>query len=139
MSIGRLFGGTDFADAVIERLGLQPEKLTPVHYGEADRDAATPAPVTVTRRAPAVKAMVGVDVFVHAVGISADFLAGQLSALVTPPILRWVKVWPGGFPETFCTDHWRCRFVAPQGGTVTHADIIGLLQALTARRRRHQN
>jgi isocitrate dehydrogenase len=80
-----------------------------------------------------------VDVFVHAAGVSADFVAGQLSALVTPPFTlqmitnRGVKVWPGGFPETFCTDHWRCRFVAPQGQTVTHADIIGLLHALTAR------
>jgi isocitrate dehydrogenase len=26
---------------------------------------------------------------------------------------RGVKVWPEGFPETFCTDHWRCRFVGP--------------------------
>jgi hypothetical protein len=25
---------------------------------------------------------------------------------------RGVKVWPEGFPETFCTDHWRCRFVS---------------------------
>ena len=27
---------------------------------------------------------------------------------------RGVKVWPDGFPETFCTDHWRCRFVGPE-------------------------
>lgn len=139
LSIGRPFGSMDFADAVIDRLGGKPEKLQAVHYGEADRDAPAQAPVAVARRAPAVKSMVGVDVFVHGAGISADFLAGQLSALLTPPFAlqmitnRGVKVWPGGFPETFCTDHWRCRFVAPQGQTVTHADIIGLLQALTAR------
>lgn len=141
LSIGRPFGSVDFADAVIDRLGQRPEKLAAVHYGDTDRDAPAPStpPVAVTRRAPAVKAMVGVDVFVHGAGISADFLAGQLSALLTPPFAlqmitnRGVKVWPGGFPETFCTDHWRCRFVAPQGQAVTHADIIGLLQALTAR------
>jgi isocitrate dehydrogenase len=23
---------------------------------------------------------------------------------------RGVKVWPGGIPETFCIDHWRCRY-----------------------------
>lgn len=23
---------------------------------------------------------------------------------------RGVKVWPHGFPETTCVDHWRCRF-----------------------------
>ncbi|MCX7662150.1 MAG: NADP-dependent isocitrate dehydrogenase [Tepidimonas fonticaldi] len=141
LSIGRPFGSMDFADAVIDRLGQRPEKLAAVHYGDTDRDAPAPStpPVAVARRTPAVKAMVGVDVFVHGAGISADFLAGQLSALLTPPFAlqmitnRGVKVWPGGFPETFCTDHWRCRFVAPQGQAVTHADIIGLLQALTAR------
>ncbi|MBL4544633.1 MAG: hypothetical protein JKP95_01840 [Oceanicaulis sp.] len=25
---------------------------------------------------------------------------------------RGVKVWPQGLPETFKTDHWRCRFMA---------------------------
>jgi len=139
LSIGRPFGSMDFADAVIDRLGQTPQKLPAVHYGAAERDTPPAAAVTVMRRAPAVKAMVGVDVFVHAAGVSADFLAGQLSALLTPPFAlqmitnRGVKVWPGGFPETFCTDHWRCRFVAPQGHSVTHADIVGLLQALTAR------
>jgi isocitrate dehydrogenase len=56
---------------------------------------------------------------------------------------RGVKVWPGGFPETFCTDHWRCRFMvpaapgvkaAPAGAatSVEHTAIIGLLQRLTS-------
>ena len=140
LSIGRPFGSMDFADAVIERLGQRPEKLTPVQYGDAPAAVPrAPLPRAPQARPRAVKAMVGVDVFVHGAGISADFLAGQLSALLTPPFAlqmitnRGVKVWPGGFPETFCTDHWRCRFVAPQGQAVTHADIIGLLQALTAR------
>jgi isocitrate dehydrogenase len=30
-------------------------------------------------------------------------------------------------PETFCTDHWRCRFEQPEGKAVTHQDIIDLL------------
>ena len=41
---------------------------------------------------------------------------------------RGVKVFPEGLPETFCTDHWRCRFVAQEdGGTVGHEQIIALL------------
>jgi isocitrate dehydrogenase len=48
---------------------------------------------------------------------------------------RGVKVWPGGFPETFCTDHWRCRFVgvADDGSprVVSHEDILALLANLT--------
>jgi isocitrate dehydrogenase len=41
-------------------------------------------------------------------------------------------VWPEGFPETFCTDHWRCRFYASTTtGDITHRDIIALLTTLT--------
>ncbi len=141
LSIGRPFGSMDFADAVIDRLGQRPEKLAAVSYADAPAAPAQAAPEAspYTRLQPARKEMVGVDVFVHAAGISADFLAGQLSALVTPAFElqmitnRGVKVWPGGFPETFCTDHWRCRFVGPAEARVSHADIIGLLQAVAAR------
>jgi isocitrate dehydrogenase len=38
---------------------------------------------------------------------------------------RGVKIWPGGHPETFCTDNYRCRFAAADG--VTQVQIIGLL------------
>jgi isocitrate dehydrogenase len=47
---------------------------------------------------------------------------------------RGVKVWPGGFPETFCTDHWRCRFLSTsinnKSSAASHNDIIGLLHNL---------
>ena len=43
---------------------------------------------------------------------------------------RGVKVWPDGFPETFCTDHWRCRFMGD--GVVSHADLLELLQRVAA-------
>ncbi|MEW5885700.1 MAG: NADP-dependent isocitrate dehydrogenase [Pseudomonadota bacterium] len=145
LSVGRPFGSMDFADAVIDRLGQEPSQLKPVRYvapaqtaletsaaaAHSGLHAALPDPVS-------VKALVGVDVFVNA-RCSADFLAGQLSALVTPAFHlqmitnRGVKVWPGGFPETFCTDHWRCRFVAANGASVTHTDLIELMQALAQR------
>ena len=46
---------------------------------------------------------------------------------------RGVKVWPGGIPETFSTDHWRCRFLPNNGDApVTNADIVTLLGNLDA-------
>ena len=42
---------------------------------------------------------------------------------------RGVKVYPDGFAETFCSDHWRCRFTAKEEGKpVTHQQIIDLLK-----------
>jgi isocitrate dehydrogenase len=41
---------------------------------------------------------------------------------------RGVKVWPGGHAETFCSDHWRCRFLPEaEGGKVAHAQVVALL------------
>jgi len=41
---------------------------------------------------------------------------------------RGVRVWPGGHAETFCSDHWRCRFLPDaEGKTVSHAQVISLL------------
>jgi isocitrate dehydrogenase len=136
--------GTEaFADAVIARLGELPQSFAKVQYQDAPQVRATPAPSYV-RKPPAKKEIVGVDVFVHAPGLSADFLAGKLVTLADHPrkagfalqmiTNRGVKVWPGGFPETFCTDHWRCRFIgvdaAGQPRAVTHRDIVALLDNL---------
>ena len=41
---------------------------------------------------------------------------------------RGVKVWPDGMDETFCTDHWRCRFMTKDGGISNHAVIWMLLR-----------
>jgi isocitrate dehydrogenase len=136
-------GTESFADAVIARLGQEPQVLRPVTYVDAPQARSTPAPIYV-RRPPADKAIVGVDVFVHAADTSADFLAGRLATLAHQPrpagfrlqmiTNRGVKVWPGGFPETFCTDHWRCRFMGiDESGKprqVTHGDIVALLHNL---------
>jgi len=142
--IGRPFGSMDFADAIIERLGRQPGQLKPVQYQNPQPPAPAasgdmPAPACPPARRPAArKALVGVDVFVHFNGHSADALAARLHAHATPALPlqmitnRGVKVWPGGFPETFCTDHWRCRFMAPAaGGAVAARAIVDLLGALT--------
>ena len=43
---------------------------------------------------------------------------------------RGVKVWPGGFAETSCIDHWRCRFLPIGNKTIVHGDILGLLAAM---------
>ena len=148
--VGRPFGSMDFADAVIDRLGQLPQKFAPASYQDAPSVAiASPAPAAAplyVRKPAAKKAIVGVDVFVHAADVSAEYLAGRLQTLTHQPkpagftlqmiTNRGVKVWPGGFPETFCTDHWRCRFVGTdaqgQPRHVNHADIVDLLHNLVS-------
>jgi isocitrate dehydrogenase len=146
-------GTQAFTQAVIERLGQEPRRLLAVQYASAAPSSGMPAAAKplYTPRKPATKTLVGVDVFVHTSGVSADYLAGRLQTLTQLPSStsfklqmitnRGVKVWPGGFPETFCTDHWRCRFMgqphtSPKDASpaqpihCSHADVIRLLQNL---------
>jgi isocitrate dehydrogenase len=134
-------GTAAFADEVIARLGQTPKQFKPVNYvaSEPTSPAAAAAPLY-TRAVPAQKALVGVDIFLHARPNNPEELATALqspASIVAAVKLqmitnRGVKVWPGGFSETFCTDHWRCRFVATgSSGTISHRDIVSLLSALT--------
>jgi isocitrate dehydrogenase len=107
-------GTAEFADAVIARLGRKPAQLKGVEM-KSGTDLRFEY-----RRPKVTRELCGVDFFVCDAERSADALAEQI-ARATGGILqlklitnRGVKVWPGGFPETFCTDHWRCRFVAPE-------------------------
>jgi isocitrate dehydrogenase len=125
-------GTTAFADAVISRLGQEPETLPPVIYNTDAKPFAVP---TATRRTPARKQLVGVDVFVDSTEdvdqIAAKVRAAEGDGITLDMITnRGVKVWPEGMPETFCTDHWRCRFLAKSGATVTNAAVVGVLGRL---------
>ncbi|MFN5904070.1 MAG: hypothetical protein ACK439_14030, partial [Novosphingobium sp.] len=69
---------------------------------------------------------------------SPDTLAARLQAAVgslVPLAMitnRGVKVWPAGHPDTFCTDHWRCRFQPAAGKAFNPAMTVELLRRLAA-------
>lgn len=121
--------GTDaFADAVIERLGQRPQRIKPETFAK-DVKLNLPA---YKRRAKANKVLKGVDIFVDWDGGKVDDLAMQLKAMETDIKLkmitnRGVKVWPEGFEETFCTDHWRCRFEVENGHPAEKTSIVQAL------------
>lgn len=130
---GSHVGTAAFAQAVIERLGREPNYIQPVRYqNPASADEPAHAPYSVL---PARKELVGVDVFLHARG-TPQTLATCLQAATAPGLElqmitnRGVKVWPQGFPETFCTDHWRCRFMAAEGRDIGPTVVVDQLDAL---------
>lgn len=130
-------GTQEFAAAVVDHLGQEPRKLAPVRYSAGAAHAEAVQPVY-TRPAPARKELVGVDVFLHWPGSSPDELATRLTQAATVQLPldmitnRGVKVWPNGLPETFCTDHWRCRFHALPDAPVNTANILALLAQVHA-------
>jgi isocitrate dehydrogenase len=126
-------GTQAFAEAVIARLGQHPERLKAVHYAAGD----VVTTVGNYQRPTVKKELVGVDVFLDWPHESPNEMGQLLERLNDSLVLkmitnRGIKVYPEGFPETFCTDHWRCRFVSDQKeGLVSHQDIIQLLQRIS--------
>lgn len=128
-------GTKEFAEAVIANLGKKPTQLKAVSYA---KDSALHLP-KYTRKAPGKKELQGVDLFVHWAGTSAEELAVRVKLLNTAEVQlsmitnRGIKVYPDGFPETFCTDHWRCRFKPVDGKEITKQHIIQLLTSAEAK------
>ncbi len=131
----REVGTQGFSQAVIERLGERPKQLTPVNYRQGGISVRpTPTPWS-------SKELLGVDVFLDwsENGRDPDALGSALEdaapgdwglKMITN---RGVKVYPEGLPETFRTDHWRCRFVQRTGGATDFGAVLGLLGALHGR------
>src|SRR5262249_35848024 len=110
-------GTQEFAQAVVDRLGQSPQTLKAVHYATESNQLSgfkwyDPATAGQPNKEP-----YRADVFTEGpAGAPAD-----LPALLSPAAgegislkmisNRGTKVWPHGHPDTFCVDHWRCRFL----------------------------
>jgi len=130
-------GTKEFADAVIERLGQVPQILKAAKYQKAVGEISAAPAATATKAAPK-KELVGVDVYLDWTVGSAKELGDGLSKVnddglkLTMISNRGVAVWPGGHAETFCSDHWRCRFMSDGSGAVSPLQTISLLGRIAA-------
>ncbi|MBP9932760.1 MAG: NADP-dependent isocitrate dehydrogenase [Chitinophagaceae bacterium] len=124
-------GTLEFAQAVIDHLGQKPSALKPVRYAN---NAALNLP-KYKRKPASLKELDGVDIFIHWQGSDPNELAQNFKQMLgadtelTMITNRGIKVWPDGFKETFCTDHWRCRVKAASGKQMKPSNIIQILQA----------
>lgn len=132
----KVVGTKEFAAEVAARLGQKPETLKVVRYAPNREIVLTDFAPKKETPAP-LKETVGVDVFLDWSGGAPDALGAKLrqangDGLQLQMITnRGVKVFPGGLPETFCTDHWRCRFVADNAGaSVSKSQIVNLLDRI---------
>lgn len=127
-------GTEQFGKAVIERLGKKPSSFPEVIYTKREEEK----PITFTSSDTEAKkrTLVGIDVYLYAKSKLESFYreishinVGSLNVhLITN---RGVKIWPDGFKETFCVDHWRVRFISKdKNREVSQKDTIDLLHAI---------
>lgn len=120
-------GTENFAKAVIERLGQEPANFPKAHFKHVPPNMDK---YHYTRKPGAKKELLGVDVFVDWKGEDPDTIGSIASSAngegleLSMITNRGIKVWPDGFDETFCTDHWRMRYKNKQGETVTDKAMI---------------
>ena len=126
-------GTREFAQAIVDRLGQQPETLKAVAYQE--QAGATLGGAVAYQRPVEKKELVGADVFIEFIAGGPNDLAARLQPLEADGLKlemlsnRGMAVWPKGLAETFCVDVFRCRFKLPDGssGALPHDKIIALL------------
>jgi len=125
-------GTQEFADAVIARLGQKPALLKAIDYSKSNATFNIKIKPTVKAK----KELVGVDVFLQHDDRNPENLAALMKDIESSGLKlnmitnRGTKVWPEGFPETFCTDHWRCRFKNDMKHGVSYQAVVDLLQRI---------
>ncbi|HAA10526.1 MAG TPA: NADP-dependent isocitrate dehydrogenase [Cytophagales bacterium] len=130
----RLVNTKGFTDAVISNLGEVPLTLAPARFEVQTEPNFFPELAPLPRKK---KELVGVDVFIDwdkndrnpdVIGDGLKAASSSLKIQLKMITNRGVKVYPDGLPETYKTDHWRCRFTATEA--VNNEDVVTLLSAL---------
>lgn len=129
-----LVGTKEYVDAIIDRLGKNPEVLSASELVK---------PKSFILSLPTLKEkkeLVGVDIFLDIPSDRDPNTLGKNIEVITENFLhlkmitnRGVKVYPKGQKETFLTDHFRCRFISPNGGKIQHKDITAVLTILESK------
>ncbi|NCC73517.1 MAG: NADP-dependent isocitrate dehydrogenase [Sphingobacteriia bacterium] len=127
---------SDFANEVIHRLGEKPLYLNPAQINKTNDQVK----IALLPSKKEEKELVGVDVFLdwNENERNPEILGEKLGNLNRSNLRlkmitnRGLKVYPGGLPGLWNSDHWRCRYTIPENAhtKATPADIITLLQEI---------
>ena len=121
-------GTQEFAQAVVDRLGEEPQNLTPMHC----KDLGKIKPYTPPARSRVKKECMGADIFFEREGEVAS-LVGELqkhetSLQLKSLLCRGLEVWPGPKTKLLLSDHWCARFVSDQ--SVSIKEVLNLISTL---------
>jgi isocitrate dehydrogenase len=125
-------GTMEFAKAVVEHFGEKPKTMKAVNY-EPRKSEIEPIHCKLDVK-PKQKKLVGFDMFVEWRSEDLDKLGKIVTGFSNDRLechmlsCKGLKVWPGSAAGINLTDHYNCRFQAREGVTLTHEDLIGIMQ-----------
>ena len=130
-------GTSEFAEAVVARVGQKPEKLKAAAYATetVKRKEWTPSTLPKAR-----VDLIGVDIYVGSEEHNGKKFGDAMQNAthgdlqLTMVSNRGVSVWPEFMEETFTADYFRCRFTTKDSkhGIVSHAQILKLMEQVGA-------
>ena len=131
-----LVGTKAFTQAIIDRLGQEPKSLKSASYGSNEHVID----IKLREYTRPKKELIGVDIFLdwNESNRNPQVLGKIVEENTTEGLTlnmisnRGVNVYPEGLPNTFCTDHWRCRFIADGGhhSEIEYKTVVQLLESL---------
>lgn len=139
-------GTAAFTEAVIAALDRAPARMAGREY----QRLLLPPPGPQADLVPATRADTGADIFIEsrlapvALGTVLEQLCADGAWMLKMISNRGTQVYPGATPYTDCTDVYRCRFVAREGGTapapaqapaIDDAALLALLARIGAQHR----
>jgi len=130
----RLVDTEEFADAVVDHLGEEPDQFDRVSHPQGEAPDKESVDYRIPPEPTETKELVGVDVFLEWRDGTPEDLGEALSEVGTGALElevitnRGMKVWPDSMPETWVSDQWQCRFKANE--PIEHARVIELLEVL---------
>lgn len=122
-------GTREFAQAVVQRLGQQPSKISP----KTPAKQSTRIEIALKPRANPIKTLKGVDIFIES-SLPSDVIAKEVQDNLHSNFElklianRGIGTWPLSQPETLCVDHWRIRLLAKTG--TSQKEILHMIASL---------
>jgi isocitrate dehydrogenase len=127
-------GTREFAEAVVKRVGQQPQVLKAVDYSKANE--AMKLGVTAKSSYKAKKELNGVDIFLDYSGENPEKVGGDFSAISSGNLKlsvienKGVKVYPNAQPVSSYTDFWRARYMSD--GTCNYNQVHEVIGKISA-------
>jgi isocitrate dehydrogenase len=129
-------GTKEFAEAVIKRIGQQPQILPIADYSKANE--AMKLGVTPKSSYKANKELMGVDIFLDYSGGDPQKVGGDVSKVSSGNLTldavenKGVKVYPNAQPVTSYTDFWRCRYMTNDKKPCTYSQVLEVIGKISA-------
>ncbi|KAF8818868.1 NADP-dependent isocitrate dehydrogenase [Rickettsia endosymbiont of Cardiosporidium cionae] len=129
---------TDFTQAIIDRLGQNPDKLATVKFSDGNKSQQLLEPIKYVIDTQETKVLVGFDLYMNIQIDSISRLVDKINSLlgknsdifINNISTKGLKIWPNSSVKKIVSDHYCFRFLSKTPKQVERSNITSLLSKL---------